>query len=215
MEGEELRLAKKVWEDTAANESRMHLMVELLKVKVGLADIEEFNLGLNLKCRAKSDIGGQIDWKTIRSAMESKLVDARRIDKSQKREQNIIRKKIYGKKGDASGRKAKKTIRILKSEARNMKKLLKIKYSKKVEHLLRKYRQDAEEKLDEVPKGLEQLANISIFDRDKFEAIAMKEYEIIEIGDVDLTENMRKILRMHPKFSVIQELPRDAIDLDG
>ena len=202
--------------DTAANESRMHMMVELLKVKVGFADIEEFSLGLNYKCRAKSesDNGGQIEWKVIRTAMESKLIDARKIDKSLKREQNIIRKKIYGKNGDAS-RKAKKTIRILKSEARNKKKELRIKYSKKIEHLLKKYRQDDEDKLDAILKGMENLEDLSIFDRDKFNAIMNKDYEVTVVGDVDLTENERKVLRLHPKFSVIQDLPEDALDLDG
>ena len=62
------------------------------------------------------------------------LIDARKTDKSLKCEQNIIRKRIYGKNGDAS-RKSKKTIRMLKAEARSKKKELKIKFSKKIEHL--------------------------------------------------------------------------------
>ena len=141
MEGQELRDAKKLWADVAANESRMHLMVELNRYKVGLADIEEFSLGLNEKCRAELDQGGKVEWKVIKAAMESKLIDARRTDKKLKREQNIVRKKIYKKTGDDT-RKSKKTIRILKSEARNKKAEMKIKYKKKVEHLRQKYRQD-------------------------------------------------------------------------
>ena len=49
MEGQELRDAKKLWADVAVNESRMHMMVELTRIKVGLADIEEFSLGLDRK----------------------------------------------------------------------------------------------------------------------------------------------------------------------
>ena len=100
-----------------------------MKLKVGFADIEEFYLGLNHKCQAKSDQEGQIVWKVIKAAMESNLIDARKTDKSFKCEQNIIRKN-----GDAS-RKSKKTIRMLKAEARSKKKELKIKFSKKIEHL--------------------------------------------------------------------------------
>ena len=94
MEGQDLRDAKKLWEDVAANESRMHLMVELRKVKVGLADVEEFNLDLGDKCRADSRSIGKVEWKVVKAAMESKLVDARRKEKILKREQNLTRKKI-------------------------------------------------------------------------------------------------------------------------
>ena len=115
MEGQELRDAKKLWEDVAANESRMHLMVELIRVKVGLAYVEEFNLDLGDKSRATLGEGGQdgkVEWKVIKAAMESKLVDARRTDKKLKREQNLVRKRVYKNSGDDS-RKSKKIIRIL------------------------------------------------------------------------------------------------------
>ena len=134
-------------------------------------------------------------------------------DKTLKREQNIVRKRIYKKTGDDS-RKSKKTIRILKNSARNKKQELKTKFKKKVEHLKRKYRQNEEDKLDEVPCGMEGLENCSIFDRDKFERVEVSKIEIQTMGDVDLTEKERKILGLHPKFSVVQKLPKDALDLD-
>ena len=137
MEGQELRDAKKLWEDVAANESRMHLMVELSKVKVGLADVEEFSLDLGDKCRADSRSVGKVEWRVVKAAMESKLIDARRTEKNLKREQNLVRRKIYKNTGEDT-RKSKKTIRILKNAAREKKRELKIKYKKKVEHLRRK-----------------------------------------------------------------------------
>ena len=117
MEGQDLRDAKKLWEKVAANESRMHLMVELLKYKVGLADVEEFCLDLGDKCRAESRSIGKVEWRVVKAAMESKLVDTRRTEKTLKFEQNITRRKIYKKNGDDS-RKSKKTICILKNAAR-------------------------------------------------------------------------------------------------
>ena len=213
MEGQELRDAKKLWEDVAANESRMHLMVELGRCKVGLADVEEFSLDLGDKCRAEVKSKSKVEWKVVRVAMESKLVDARRTDKKLKSEQNILRRKIYRKTGDDS-RKSKKMIRILKNHARQKKQELKIKYKKKVEHLKKKYRQDEEDKIDEIPAGMEGLEELSIFDRKKFEKIKTTEIEIMTLGDVELTDNERKILGLHPKFSVVQKLPKDALDLD-
>ena len=120
MEGQELRDAKKLWEQVAANESRMHLMVELVKHKVGLADVEEFCIDLGDKCRAEARQIGKVEWRVVKATMESKLVDARRKEKKLKRDQNLTRKKIYNGSGEDS-RKSKKIIRILKNEARNMK----------------------------------------------------------------------------------------------
>ena len=117
----------------------------LKKLKVGFADIEEFYLGLNHKCQAKSDQEGQIVWKIIKAAMESNLIDARKTDKSLKCEQNIIRKRIYGKNGDAS-RKSKKTIRAIRG-------------------------QNEQDKLDEIPKGMDDLEELSICNRNKFKDV--------------------------------------------
>ena len=51
MEGMDISAMKRTWEDLAATEMRLQLMSELLKLNVGLADVEEFNLNLkgNLK----------------------------------------------------------------------------------------------------------------------------------------------------------------------
>ena len=46
MEGKVLSAEVELWEELATTEERLHLMSELIKIKVGLADIEEFNLGL-------------------------------------------------------------------------------------------------------------------------------------------------------------------------
>ena len=188
MEGQELRDAKKLWEQVAANESRMHLMVELLKHKVGLADVEEFCIDLGDKCRGEARTIGKSEWKVVKAAMESKLVDVRKKEKTLKCEQNITRRKIYRKTGDDS-RQSKKMIRILKTEARNKKKELQIKYKKKIEHLRKKYRQDEEDLLNEIPSNMEGLEELSIFDRDKYGEIESKDIEIILLGDIEMNDN--------------------------
>ena len=82
---------------------------------------------------------------------------------------------------------------------------MKIKFKKKVEHLRKKYRQDEEDKIDDIPVGMEGLEELSIFDRNKFAEIKEANIEIGTRGDIDLTENERKVLGMHPKLSVVQK----------
>ena len=197
MEGQDLRDATKLWEKVAANESRMHLMVELLQYKVGLADVEEFCLDLDDKCRGEARSIGRVEWKVVKAAMVSKLVDVRRKEKTLKSEQNVVRRKIYKKNGEDS-RKSKKTIRILKKAARDVKKEMKNKYKKKVKHLRKKYRQNEEDCLDEVPSTMVGYESLSIFNKSKYDDIEMKEMEILVIGELDLPDNERLILGMHP-----------------
>ena len=69
-------MASTVLEELAASESRLHMMVELLKRKVGFADIEEFSLGLNIKYRSKLSARSREpnEWKFVKAAMECKLM---------------------------------------------------------------------------------------------------------------------------------------------
>ena len=65
------------WEELAATEMRLQLMSELLKIKVGFADVEEFNLGLkgNLRNKNLNKINEMQDKKIVMVAMEIKMRD--------------------------------------------------------------------------------------------------------------------------------------------
>ena len=39
-------------------------------------------------------------------------------------------------------------------------------------------------------------------------------YDVEVFGDIELSRKERLTLGMHPKFSVIQQLPKDALDLE-
>ena len=77
MEGQDLSAMTKIWEDLAATEMRLEMMSELIRIKVGFADIEEFNLGLkgNLKNLNLSKISEMQDRKIVKVAMEVKMRD--------------------------------------------------------------------------------------------------------------------------------------------
>jgi hypothetical protein len=46
MEGQDLSAELEIWEELAMTEMRLQLMSTLIKIKVGLGDVEVFNLGL-------------------------------------------------------------------------------------------------------------------------------------------------------------------------
>ena len=44
--------------------------------------------------------------------------------------------------------------------------------------------------------------------------MAGRDYEVEVIGDVDLSENEKMILRLPPKFAIEENLPEGGLDLD-
>ena len=70
MEGQDLSVMTKIWEDLAATDMRLEMMSELIRIKVGFADIEEFNLGLkgNLKNLTSTKISEMQDKKIVKVA---------------------------------------------------------------------------------------------------------------------------------------------------
>ena len=90
------------------------------------------------------------------------------------------------------------------------------KFEEKIKHLNQKYRKDEDEILDEVPEIIDKLDlnldKLRVFDRGRFEEIKLPDYEIKTIGEVQLNRVERRVLEMHPKCSIIQKLPEDALD---
>ena len=50
--GPELRIEREAWCKLAESEARLHLIMELLKIKVGFPDVEEFCLEIESKYRS-------------------------------------------------------------------------------------------------------------------------------------------------------------------
>ena len=76
-EGFDSGLMIKAWQTLAASESRLELMGKLKKINLGLAEVEEFNLGLNIQFRSEKSKEklANGESKVVRAAMESKLLD--------------------------------------------------------------------------------------------------------------------------------------------
>ena len=136
MEGSDLRQASKTWGDLAASECRLHLMVELMKLKVGFADVEEFSLSLNYKYKSESfkNNSEMHEGKIVKAAMECKILDETIYNSEIGRKRNLLRKEIYEMHGKDSGR-SKRIIKKLRKEAQQVKKEAKMKYEVKLNHL--------------------------------------------------------------------------------
>ena len=77
MEGKDLRVHIRLWQDVAISEEKIGLMGELLRIGVGFPDMEEFHLGLEDKLRGEKMKGrkNEITRKLIDAAMRIKIKD--------------------------------------------------------------------------------------------------------------------------------------------
>ena len=135
-EGTDLSAMPDIWEDLARTETLLQLMKELTKIKVGFADVEEFNLGLrgNLKNLNSENIDGVKDNKVVKVAMEIKMRDEQVTKRKLIRARNKAREelaKILGK----NTKRYRTRIRGFQERARKAKAEAKEKYKNKLEHL--------------------------------------------------------------------------------
>ena len=212
IEGMDLSFAVKIWVNLAASESRLQIMTELKKLNIGFAEVEEFNLGLNLKFRSKAfkENSELNEGKVIREAMSLKMRDETKWSSELTKERNVTRSFLEEKFGKNT-RKSRKILKILKSEAQKTRQEYSRKFNSKYSHLKGKYKETENEKLDKVPKNLEEYESLSIFDKEKFDSIETENYEVAIVGDISLTHEEKKVLQLHPKFSVMQCLSKSEM----
>ena len=79
----------------------------------------------------------------------------------------------------------------------------------------KKHESNKEIELDTVPADLESFGELSVFDRGKYDLIEKESYEVLIIGDVELSEEARGILTMHPQFSVLDNLSEVKMERAG
>ena len=131
MEGLEPSVIRKTWEDLAATEMRLQLMSELLK----LNEMQNERL--------------------VKAAMNIKIHDEQITRTQLIRTRNVTRTKLKKTLGKNT-RKYRTVIKNLRLAARDIKANYKTTYDAKMDHLQHKYRETEEEKLDKIPKEMEE-----------------------------------------------------------
>ena len=206
---------EEIWKALARTEMLLQLMTQLVKLKVGFAEVEEFNLGIkgNLKNPMSEKISEMQDSKIVKAAMEVKMRDEQVTKRKLIRARNKARAELSRNLGRNSKR-YRTQIRCFQERARKEKVETRIKYTEKLEHLKRKYRENDEEKLDKVPAEVEEFATLSIFDREMYARLRCQTYEPTCVGDLTVSDGEKEILQMQPNFSLVEDLKEGGLDFD-
>ena len=122
MEGQDPSAVKEIWESLATTEMRLQMMSELVKLNLGLADIEEFNINLtdNLKNKPSEKVTEMQNQRLIKATMSVKIKDEQTTRSKLIRKRNIARTNLMRELGRNS-KKYRRRIRELRKAATDIK----------------------------------------------------------------------------------------------
>ena len=211
IEGLDLGEMERVWQELAASEMRLQLMDNLEKHKVGLNDVEYFNLGLKFNAKTeKSRIND--DRRVVEAAMGFKRRDEvrnrRNLVKNKLELRKIMERKL-GKKSNAQRRLAKHLNDMVKRKKEELSK----KYDKKIEHLRMKFGNDDEKEIDKIPDEMGDFREMIVLDKERYEKLEVKEPEVVKYGDVELDDEEKAAMRLHPKMALPKRLQEGYMSL--
>ena len=145
MEGKDKRVMEKVWRQVAECDERIKLMKKLIKLGIGLAEVEEFGLNIHRKLKSfkyKNKIReGEIITKgMVKIVMELKLKDEKKflneLLKTKKRMKLEIERKTK-----KNSRPARNAVREFREKANTANQDHRKKFEEKIKHLKNKYRE--------------------------------------------------------------------------
>ena len=210
--GTDRRVALSVWKSLAESLARVNLLKTLIKEGMGLAELEEFNLGISSKFKSsKFKIKPPSDPKVRESvmgrAMKLKLADEQCLLRELCKERTELRRTL-GKKLNKNSRPYRRIMQELKQEEIKVKNESTKKFKNKIAHLKNKYSQEQEStKQDEgAPQDLQEYEELTVFNKNKYTDLQVDSYTVKVIGDIRLSPEEEKVLKLHPKFCVLDRL---------
>ena len=211
-EGQILSFAQPTWVKIAISESRLQLLEKMVTLNYGFNEVEDYNLSLNMKLKSEA-LKNKGDRSVIREIMSLKLRDEKKVNGELICQRNKSRREISECLGENS-RRARKIFKIMRNEAAKVKADYKEKYDKKLKKIGVKKHIEEEAKLEKVPEKLEAFKFAKIFKKSKFEEIEVQNYEITVVGEIDFSEEEKQVLRLHPKFALLQNLDMEEMEWD-
>ena len=142
--------------------------------------------------------------------MKKKVIDAEEVLRKVEKRKLRWRSKVNQKWGKNT-RRTKNLMSQVRKEAEVLKKSLQMKNKKKVNHLMKKYLKT--EVVRPVPEKLSRYKNINLF-KDKEPEKDDPEVEILVIGDVELDDDTKAVLKLPPKYAILKKLAAEEFKLD-
>ena len=140
--GPDKRILRKLWKNVILTEAQLQLISRLMKLNLGLADIEEFLLTQKGKLKSCKFKTNNVNSNEVNVLMKKKLADAQERHREALKAKESKRNELDSLFGLRS-RRCRNVMRKLGREMRILRSKLSIKNKAKVEWLQQKYREDS------------------------------------------------------------------------
>ena len=192
------------WKKLIECEERLRFWKQMVGRDLSVREVTHLGEDLKNKFRSEAMKGGDAEKEVVRLMMRLKLKDERRHHRELKARRNLKRKELENV--IVSPRQINKISKMLNGEAARYRKVERKKYSDKANHLNRIRELEEEKKLEECPKEIYEYKDIIVFNKLEMEKLSKEKVEISKIGEVDLDEDERALLKLPPKFAMRKNL---------
>ena len=103
----------------------------------------------------------------------------------------------------------------MNTAAQEKKEELKEDYKQKIDHLRKKHEKKKQEERKQVPEDVRDYSSAKVFDEEEFEKIEIETIVVGVIGKVELCEEEKPLLRLHPKFSLRDIIRVEKLDFEN
>ena len=209
-EGQDFGKVVNLWEKVAVSESKLEMMGNMMKKGLGFNEIEDFVTKIDRKRTEKEKYGGENrkNQKLVEMTMSMKVVDERKRHSKLLGEKTEAKRKIFDQCGE-DREKARKILKKLRKRAKKKKKETREKNNQKIKHLTQKKKVREERQqtwkrknnlIENIPPELKDIEKTTAFREEEFNKILEENTEACTVGEVELDENEKELLKLHPKF---------------
>ena len=223
MAAKEEREYRNVTKKLAGVEERAKLLDELRRRKLCLAEEEEFVLKETRKFRVLGDLKGVIKKQheeMVSLSIKYKIKDNNQLGIKLRRRRNWLRGRLELKLGKKSNE-YRDIMKSVKEYTANLKRRLRDKNKKKIEHLTKKYgkmRKNDQLRWVDVDEDVRRMMGTPMmFNDDDKMTVEMVRDPIIVEGEKEnivLSEDERELLKLGPKFCLYNKLLEEDFETD-
>ena len=76
-----------------------------------------------------------------------------------------------------------------------------------------KFGNDDEKEIDKIPDEMENFRGMIVLNKERFEKLEVKEPEVVKYGDVELDDEEKAAMRLHPKMALPKRLQEGYMSL--
>ena len=213
--GSLLGKARPAWFRVVESEQRMAWLKSMIRKRLLVRDIESFLKSQEVKIRSEEEKIKNSERDILLGLMEVKLKDEKKNYRRLVKQREDMRKLIKRECSEKS-KKYLIFIRKIKREVLERKEMLTEKYKKKIEHLNKKRKEEEDEQRYkvEVPEEIEIFKDCIIFNEEKFSSLKAAEIGKLTIGSVEIDDDERAALCLHPNFAILKYLDEEEAERD-